>query len=180
MPVKSENIQWDEIGAAAGPTLLPIGLAAAGWYFLSQKTDQHLWFKSLKKPNWALEDKQAGTWLEFAAIAPIGYASHMVYKEVLAKSDDRKLALSLYGAGLAASVVAIPAFMHTKDTTCWFGISLLNTLLFGGAAFTFYKVNPTAGWLLAPFVAWSAYGTISMFAVMQQNPNAGTDWTPKK
>jgi len=180
MPVKSENIQWDEIGKAACPTLLPIGLAAAGWYFLSQKPDQHLWFKCLRIPCWAMEDEHAGTCLDFATLAPIGYASYMVGQEVLAKSDDRKFALGLYGAGLLASAVAIPAYMHTKDTSCWFGASLLNTSLFGAAAFFFYKVNPTAGMLLAPFVAWSAYGTISMFAVMQQNPKAGTDWTPKK
>jgi len=180
MPIKSETIQWDEIGKAAGPTLLPLGLAGLGWYLMSQKPEQHLWFKSLKKPGWVIEDNQTCGLLEFAAMAPIGYASHMVCTELLAKSDDRKMALGLYGAGLVAAAASIPAFLHTKDPSCWFGASLLTTGLFAGAAFSFHKVNPTAGWLLAPFVAWGVYGTICMFAVMQQNPNAGTDWTPKK
>jgi len=180
MPIKSESIQWDEIGKAAGPTLLPIGVTGLGWYLVSQKQEQISWFKSLKKPNWVIEDTQTCAMLELAAIAPIGYASHLVCKEIIAKSDDRKLALTLYGVSLAALVAAIPAYLHTKDTSCWFGASLLNTGLFGATAFAFYKVNPTAGWLLAPWVAWGAYGTLSMFAIMQQNPKAGTDWTPKK
>lgn len=79
MPIKSEGIQWDEIGRAAGPTLLPIGLAGIQWYFMTQKPEQHLWFKSLRKPGWVMEDwRQTGGLLQFAAMAPIGYASHIL------------------------------------------------------------------------------------------------------
>jgi len=180
MPVKTESIQWDEICQAAGPTLLPIGLTGLAWYFASQKPEQRLWFKSLKKPDWVVEDQQLAGLVGLAVTAPIGYASHMVYKEILAKSDDRKLALGLYSAGLLTSLLALPAFLHTKDTSCWFGASLLQGGLAVATAIAFYKVNPTAGWLFAPFAAWGVYGALSHFAIMQQNPNAGTDWTPKK
>jgi len=179
MPVKSENIQWDEIGKAAPSTLLPLGLTGLAWYIFAQKPDQSSWFKRLKKPNWVLDDEQTVAVIDLATIAPIGYAAHMICKEVVAKADDRKLALTLYGAGLASFALAIPIYTQTKDTSYWFGAALLSSGLFGATAYAFYKINPTAGYLLAPFVAWGAYGTISMFAIMQQNPKAGTDLTPK-
>lgn len=178
MPVKSNDIPWEEIGQAALPTLLPVGLFGLGWYIFSQKREQELWFKSLRKPSWVIEDKQICGPLEFAVMAPIGYASHLIMKE--ARASERQMALGLYGAGLLTWAAAIPAFSQTKDLKLWFGVSTLAAGLFGATAFTFYKVNNTAGLMVVPLAAWCAYGAISMFALMQHNPNAGTDWTPKK
>jgi len=177
MPIKSD-VDWEEVGKAAVPTLLPIGVMGLGWYYCSKRKDQELWFKALKKPSWIIDDQQITGALGTLAVAPIGYAAYLIGKE--AGSTERQVAMGLYGAGLLASVAGIPAYAHTKDLSCWFGVSFLTAGLFGATAIAFYKLNETAGLLLAPLALWSAYGAVSMFATMQNNPNAGTDWTPKK
>lgn len=179
MPVKSDvSINWEEIGKAAFPTLLPLGIAGIGWYWFTAKKDQELWYKSLKKPGWVMENPQAMSPLQLAVIAPIGYASHMICKE--GRGTDRQIALGLYGAGLLTWAIATPAFGKTKDLKCWFGIKTLSAGIFGATAFAFYKINQTAGWLLFPLVIAETYAVASLAAMLQDNPNAGTDWTPKK
>jgi len=181
MPVKADtfSINWEEIGKAALPTLLPLGIVGAGWWWFTAKRDQEQWYRSLKKPNWVMDNPQAMSPLQLAVIAPIGYASHMICKEV-SLGNDRQIALGLYGAGLLTWAIAIPAFGQTKDLKCWFGIKALSTGIFGATAFAFYKINQTAGWMLFPLVIAEAYSMISLGAMIQENPNAGTDWTPKK
>jgi len=170
---------WDEVGKAALPTLLPFGVLGLGRYLCLQRKDQELWFKGLKKPSWVLENQEIGGVVGLAALAPVGYASYLIYKEV-AGGTERQVALGLYGATLVSWLAGIPAYTQTKDMSCWFGASLLSTSLLGATAVAFHKVNETAGMLIMPMAIWSAYITLCMFATMQTNPNAGTDWTPKK
>jgi len=178
MSVKSDAVPWDDIKKAALPVAVPIGILGAGWYYFMQQKDQQAWFKSLKKPSWMIENSQIVAVIDLAAIAPIGYAAHLVCKE--ARGNDRQIAFGLYGAGLLALIAGIPAYSRTKDLKCWFGVATLGSALFGATAFAFYKLNNTAGLLLVPWVAWSIYGAISLAGMLQANPKAGKDWAPKK
>jgi len=178
MPVKADNIDWEEIGKIAGATIIPFGLCALSSYMWSRKKDQEIWFKTLSKPSWVIGDEKVCSLVGIAVAAPLGYASHLVCKH--ARGTERQIALGLYGAGLLTWAAGIPAFTQTKDLKCWFGVTTLLAGLAGATAFTFYKINETAGLLMVPMAAWCAYSSISMAALIQANPNAGTDWTPKK
>jgi len=166
MPVKVDTKCGD---CTAAQILLPIGVTGLGWYLFSRKKEQQEWFEKLKKPNWYTTNPAISATLDLAVVAPIGYAARLALKE--ARGDDRRLALALYGASLLGfSVITIPTFMYTKDIKLWAGVTALTSGLFGATAFSFYKVNNTAGLLLIPAVAWFAYGAIGLFAMAQANP----------
>jgi len=164
----NSKIDWDELGKAAFPILLPVGITGLGWYLYLQKDHQQS-YEKLKKPSWTISSTKALLPLDLIAVAPVGYAAHLICKSV--QGNDRTIALSLYGASLLSLVAGFSAFVKTTDMKCWLSVQTLAATLFGATAFAFYKIDRTSGLLLVPVTAWLTYGSIGMAATIRANPN---------
>jgi len=174
MPVKQEICAWDDCCKGAFKILpaiaIPIGIVGAGWYFYSKNKSQVEFASKLKHPSWMIKDQKVWAAIDLMVMAPIGYAAHTICKE--AKGQDRKVALGLYGAGLSTSILGFYAFTKVKDVKCWFGICTLSAAIYGATAFSFYKLNQTAGLLLVPLTAWMAYVGVGYAATIQPSSDS--------
>ncbi|KAJ3084386.1 hypothetical protein HK102_000685 [Quaeritorhiza haematococci] len=92
----------------------------------------------------------------------MGYASYLVYKEAdlrPALEGDVKTALTLYAVKLGLNFAWTPVFFGLNQlglATVTIG-GLLGTLL--ATTKTFWQINPLAGKLMLPYIAWVSYAS---------------------
>lgn len=122
------------------------------------------WYAALQKPSWTPPSWLFGpAWTLLYTLMAI--AAWLVWKRV---GFGRPL--KLYFVQLALNAAWTPIFFGAHQlgwglfeiVALW--IAILMTLL------TFRRVNPTAGWLFMPYLAWVTFATSLNFAIWRLNP----------
>ncbi len=124
------------------------------------------WYKSLEKPSWTPPN-----W-----VFPVAWTS--IY--VLISWAGARVALS-DGAGLALAFFALQFSLNTLWTPVFFGLRRMG-LAFGvvialwasvlATCIAFWQVDPLAGLLFLPYVAWTTVASALNFAVWRLNPGS--------
>ena len=124
----------------------------------------HGWYLSLSPPpgtppNWLFVPLWAGLYVM------IGVAGWVVWRRVIMTRP-----LRLWGWQLAANAGWTPAFFALHSPPLAFSVS---TVMLGLTALTvreFAAVRPAAVWLMAPYLAWTAYVTYLTAGFWWLNP----------
>lgn len=143
--------------------LIPVGLGCLVSSTTRQET-QSPWYRSLKKPGWAPPDWLFGpVWL--ALYVMMGVA----FWRILRAGGDRN-AVTLYAVQLALNIAWSVLFFHGKSLTWALAdiVALLSVLVVTTA--TFYQIDPTAGYLMMPYLAWVIFATSLNGALYLENP----------
>eukprot|EP00892_Ulva_mutabilis_P010441 jgi/Ulvmu1/776/UM010_0150.1 len=127
------------------------------------------WYKKLKKPSWTPPDAVFGpVWSTL--YAAMGVASWMVFKQGGFAAQKRPL--GLYAAQLALNFAWQPLFFKAKRLD----VALVDIsgvlVLTAATAKAFHDVNPKAGALMLPSVAWVAYAAALNASMLKKNPRA--------
>lgn len=122
------------------------------------------WYKKLHKPKWNPPDWLFGPGWTVLYTA-MGYASYLVYK-----AGAGPLPLTLYGVQLALNLAWSPLFFKVKEIG--YAIADITALLgvLSATIVQFYKVDPTAAYLLLPYLAWSTYAAALTINIYKHNP----------
>jgi translocator protein len=122
------------------------------------------WYAALNKPGWNPPASLFGpAWTLLYTLMAV--AAWLVWKRV---GFSRPLVL--YLVQLALNAAWTPIFFGanqlgwalTEIVVLW--IAILLTLL------SFRRINPTAGWLFMPYLAWVSFATVLNFTLWRLNP----------
>eukprot|EP00879_Flechtneria_rotunda_P000910 GHRR01001038.1.p1 GENE.GHRR01001038.1~~GHRR01001038.1.p1 ORF type:complete len:192 (+),score=61.10 GHRR01001038.1:156-731(+) len=156
-----------------GPLMLSVGvpLALGNVVGLATMPAVFNWYiPKLRKPSWAPPAPIFGqTWAVLYGV--MGYASYLVGKQIGFKSYP----LGVYAVQLAINLAWQPLFFLLKRP----GVAQIdNAALFGAVAYTtyeFWKVNPTAGQLMLPYLAFVGYANALNYSFWKNNPDKASD-----
>lgn len=170
-PIQSRNnTQLISIGLAMlAPTLAAmIGGAATG------KTLDG-WYRTLNKPKW-----NPPNWLFPVAwtilFTVMGIASWLVWREGrsgreedLSTSPEAKTALKIYGVHLVFNTLWSIIFFGMRKLGWAFVELLILWNLVAATIVSFYRVKPTAGLMLIPYLLWTTFAGILNLTVWRMN-----------
>jgi len=172
MPITCwSDVNCQELVKIGLATMVPIGLGALGWAYCSSSCDPTTRMTTLRKPSWGIGCTKTTATIDLLCSAPVGCAGYLIYKEF--PSADRDYALGLYGATMVYAFIGFPAFSKLKSLKGWAGLTALNAAAFGATGLCFYRINPFAGWLLAPVTAWLCFETAELIATYNLNKADG-------
>ncbi|XP_059469209.1 translocator protein-like [Neocloeon triangulifer] len=157
-------IVWEAIGASILPNI-------GGW-LATPFTMRAVrgWYKTLKKPSWTPPDWVFGpVWTSL--YTGMGFASYLVWRDGGGFGGEGQTALALYGAQLAINWVWSPIFFGRQNI----GGGLINIILMygtaGAATVAMGKINPTAGYLMVPYMLWLSLATALNYSIWKNNPS---------
>ncbi|MCF7787669.1 MAG: tryptophan-rich sensory protein [Prosthecobacter sp.] len=122
------------------------------------------WYAALQKPSW-----NPPAWL-FGPVWTLLYMLMSVAAWLVWKRVGFSRPLVLYFVQLALNAAWTPVFFGAHAlvpaliviVAMW--IAILATLL------SFRRVNPAAGWLFVPYLAWVSFATVLNFTLWRLNP----------
>jgi tryptophan-rich sensory protein len=123
------------------------------------------WYQRIQKPTWTPPNKVfAPVWTTL--YASMGIAASRVFQQV----GLRTFPMLFWCLHMVLNVVWAPIFFGLQRfrLALWINIGLIGSL--GGIIPLFYKVDPTAGLLLLPYMAWLVYATKLNQAICKLNP----------
>lgn len=130
------------------------------------------WYESLDRPDWRPPNWAFPVvWtILYGMIAAAGWIAHAAAGGLLAAP----LAFGLYFLQLAFNAAWSWLFFGRRRPD----LALLDTgamwLAILGNALAFHALNPLAGWLLAPYLAWVSVAFALNLSIMRRNPQYGT------
>jgi benzodiazapine receptor len=109
------------------------------------------WYLSLAHPPGTPPDWLfAPVWT--ALYVTIGTAAWLIWRQFGAGA-----ALRLWGWQIAANALWTPAFFGLHQIVLALAVSLVLLILVGLTMRAFFRLQPAAGWLMLPCLAWSGY-----------------------
>eukprot|EP00241_Pyramimonas_parkeae_P009717 CAMPEP_0114250826 /NCGR_PEP_ID=MMETSP0058-20121206/14915_1 /TAXON_ID=36894 /ORGANISM="Pyramimonas parkeae, CCMP726" /LENGTH=143 /DNA_ID=CAMNT_0001364529 /DNA_START=210 /DNA_END=641 /DNA_ORIENTATION=+ len=128
------------------------------------------WYTTLKKPSWTPPNWLFGPAWTFLYTC-IGGASWLVWKQ--GGWAQQALPLSVYIGQLALNMAWSPLFFGAHEM----GLAFVDLVgMWGGAAACiplFHKVNPLAGYLMVPYLAWVSYAGALNLNIWMNNKQQG-------
>ncbi|MFH4977799.1 hypothetical protein AB6A40_004508 [Gnathostoma spinigerum] len=150
-------------------SLIPTGAALTSFSCFAKDKDVMEWWTNIKKPTWAPSDPKLYAAVDLLTLSPLGVASYICYKTGGGFDySDTKLALGLYGANLALSMATIP-LVKKRNMKCIFYNTVLLHLTAIAAAYTFYKIDKTAGLLILPYSLWTGFYAFLTHSIRKAN-----------
>lgn len=154
------SLDWTALIAVSVPVLLG---AATG--YLTRDDTKGEWYRSLRKPTWQPPSNVfAPVWTVLYVL--MGVASWLVWR---AGGGDHPMAL--YAVQLALNIAWSMLFFRAKslsfalfDIVALWGV-LLSTVL------AFHKVDPMAGYLMLPYLAWVTFAAVLTATLYAKNPD---------
>ncbi|KAL4232701.1 hypothetical protein ACF0H5_007389 [Mactra antiquata] len=153
--------------------LLPNLGGSVGFWFTKneirpRKPGQVTWAMTLKKPwfnppRWLFSPVWTGLYCS------MGYASYMVWRDGGGFDGDAKLPLTCYGVSLALNWIWPIIYFNAKKL----GWALMTNIGLWGSILasikTFHEVNPTAAYLLVPYLGWVSFASYINFWLWRNN-----------
>ncbi|KAM9292818.1 translocator protein isoform 1-T4 [Morus bassanus] len=153
---------------AVGFTLLP----HAGGLLGSRITKKEIpvWYESLQKPSWCPPN-----WV-FAPVwgtlyTSMGYGSYLVWKELGGFNEKSVVPLSLYAGQLALNWAWTPIFFGAHKMGWGLVTLLLTTGTAAATTASWYNINKTAAYLMAPYLAWLTMASALNYRIWNDNRN---------
>ncbi|XP_023345705.1 translocator protein [Eurytemora carolleeae] len=150
---------------AIGATLAPFVGALPG--SLITRTEVKGWYRHIKKPEWRPPNWAFGpVWSSL--YASMGYASYLVYRDGGGFSGAA-VPLALYGSQLALNWAWTPVFFGQHNVKGGFYLICALWVNVAACGLSFYGVNKTAGYLMAPYLAWLSLATMLNYSIWKMN-----------
>jgi tryptophan-rich sensory protein len=141
----------------------------SGW--LSHSGYGNPWFDALTKPGFMPPGYLFGiVWPVLYAL--LGIALALILAEP--PSDRRRVGLIMFFLQLALNFAWSPIFFAGHDISLAKYVIFVMAALAAAAAGQFLRINRTAGWLMAPYLAWLVFAATLNSAIEGLNPGAGT------
>lgn len=125
------------------------------------------WFQSIEKPSIQPPDWVfAPIW--FILYTLMGISFYLILKSGI-KDNIKKYALSFFILQLIINACWPIVFFGYKSFSGGFIISGLLVILIGITAYIFYGIKRSAGFLLIPYLLWSAFATLLSYKIWMLN-----------
>lgn len=137
----------------------------AGAYFTRRSMKP--WYESLKKPTWT-PPRWAFAPVWTTLYCTMGYSSYLVWRDG-GGFKEAMIPLSIYGTNLILNWSWTPIFFGLRKIE-W---ALYEVILLWGSTVAmgvaFYNVNPLAGCLIIPYLAWNTLAAALNYAIYRDN-----------
>jgi len=147
--------------------LPPVSLALIGKLMVYKDNTLKGFLNDLRGPNWAPRCQYLYAALDAAALAPLGYASYLVwFRGGGLDYTDTKVALGLYAANYLVGLAMITSFKKQNLTQIAIHAGVV-TATAAATAGAFWYIDNLAGGLAVPYAVWTgacAYLAYSFFA----------------
>jgi translocator protein len=126
------------------------------------------WYAGLEKPGFAPPPWVfAPVWIALYAVTAA--AAWRVW-EAPADSADKREALGFFAIQLALNAVWAPVFFGLQKPVSALVIIVFMLAAIWGTMRRFLLIDPLAGWMLAPYLAWVAFAVLLNAAIVGLNP----------
>uniref|UniRef100_A0A0N5ALD5 Mitochondrial pyruvate carrier n=1 Tax=Syphacia muris TaxID=451379 RepID=A0A0N5ALD5_9BILA len=132
-------------------------LTSFGYFYKNKEICD--FFKKCKLPKWAPKDPRVYASLDMLTMAPLGYATYLVYRNGGVQYCDTRAALAICGVNAALKLTSIP-MTKMKDMRLFAWNTSLTALTAVATAYAFYKIDKTAGMLFLPYALCSGFYTV--------------------
>lgn len=165
MNVTRTDSRWKQIGIAALFVLACEAVGAIG--ALTTDTGESSWYAGLEKPAFNPPGWVFGpVWTTLYAL--MGIAAFLVWREGTDRPEVRR-ALGLFVAQLVLNGIWTPIFFGAESIV---GGAIVIVALLVVLALTvraFFRVSKAAGWLLVPYLLWTAFATVLTLSIWGLN-----------
>ena len=125
-------------------------------------------YASVKKPSWSPPPAAFGVvWAALYAL--MGASCVLVYRK-RKNNKAADVALYLFAAQLLLNLAWSPIYVGLGARRAALALLLALDALLIATVFAFARVDVTAAWLLAPYVAWLGVATLLNASVVSMNP----------
>lgn len=134
---------------------------------IAKRRSNKLWYRALRKPPQTPPDAA------FGVVWPLLYGMSAYSGYRIWQRRDRpgaKASLALWGAQLAFNGAWTPLFFgahRSRVAMVDLGLNLATLLAYTKRA---ALVDPTAAWLMAPYVGWLTFAGTLNYGIMRRNP----------
>jgi translocator protein len=136
--------------------------AALGSFFTTPSLRP--WYASLSKPGWT-----PPSWL-FAPVWTVLYIAMAVAAWLVwQKAGLSSAAMRLFLIQLLLNVMWSALFFRLRSPGMAFGEIVMLWCAILGAAISFWKIVPLAGWLMFPYLVWVTFAAALNFAIWRVN-----------
>lgn len=101
----------------------------------------------------------------------MGYTSYLVWRDG-GGFQGAALPLTIYGTNLALNWAWSPIFFRAQKPKWAFYEIVVLLGSTAAMAVAFYHVNPLAGYLNVPYLAWTSLATALNYVIYKENPSA--------
>lgn len=150
------------------PTVISILIAEAAGILGSVFTASSVkgWYLTLTKPAWNPPSWVFGpVWITLYAL--MGIAAGLVWNQ--RDVPGAKLALFIYGMQLVLNALWSVLFFGLKNPGLAFVEIIVLLISIVVTTVLFFKINPLAGALMLPYIAWVAFASYLNFTLWQLN-----------
>jgi len=154
--------------AFAVAVAIPFAGGALGGYVTSKNMG---WLRKLKKPSWNPPDKVFGpVWS--VLYCGMGVSSYMVWKSGGGYDGDAwHTPIAWYGAQLALNWAWSPIMFGLRKPKWAFAEVVCMWGAIAGTIYQFYGINPTASYLMIPYLGWVTFAAALNFRIWRDNPD---------
>nr|CAD7602106.1 unnamed protein product [Timema genevievae] len=154
---------WTVVGAIVLPNL-------GGWFgAYYNAANVKTWYPTLKLPSWRPPNYLFGpVWT--VLYSSMGYASYLVWRDGGGFHGGAHFPLTLYASQLVLNWAWSPLFFvaHSlKWSLAEIGVLWVNV---AACVYTFHQVNPIAGYILLPYLAWLSVASALNYVIWRDNP----------
>jgi tryptophan-rich sensory protein len=155
--------------ALAGFLAATFGVAAFGAYCTSQSVDT--WYRTLEKPSWRPPNAAFGpVWTTLYALMAI--SAWLVWRRDASGEDaasTRRSALAAWAVQLVLNGAWSAVFFGARSTGGGLAVIALLLPAIATTAVLSGRISRVAGWLLAPYLAWTSFATALNARIWQLN-----------
>ena len=144
---------------------IPLIVGGLGGYFTSSSVNG--WYSTIQKPSFNPPAWLFGpVWRTLYVI--MGISFFIVWKKNML-TPLKKKAMVFYFLQLALNLLWSFIFFYKKQPGWAFAEIILLLITITTTTIYFFRISKTAGWLMAPYIAWVCFATILNYSIWMLN-----------